>query len=534
MWSRGVLKPEDSGPAAPFDERLRRAQQLFLGGGFAEAAALFRGLAEERPRKVRLWTILAQCFEALGDEPAELAACGRAIELDPTLVRARQRAAGILGERGEIAAAADHMQAVSDQLPHLSMPALRLARLRQALGEAEGETAAWIRVLAVEPDQVEAHSRLAELYWRAGQTQIAAPHLKRIVAAFPSKRKFWERLAHCYEEAGDLEAAEATWARVLELDPSDVHASERLAKVRLFQGLAPAAGRRTPAMRLAVLGNCQAYAMARCIRALNPDVEIVSVSWAELKSDEQVQRLISSLEGLDAVLAQPVNDPRLAGLHPKVLIRRPTPCAFFPAVHFTGFHPDALLGPGRAGLGSLIGEWHSALILAGYLRGLPPERTEALFNAYVYGVLGYLDEYAKAEQFLRLRAEQIEWDLGPDLGAWRAASPFVHVPNHPKIEVMMSLARQVCINSGLEFDAAAATPADPFDRFGDWPIYPELGKRLGVPGEMVFVSPVEQDRAFDLLGAIRWFYAGYAKAPPETLRFARVDQVIERLRAEGI
>lgn len=528
------MKPEDSGPAAPFDERLRRAQQLFLDGGFAEAAALFQGLAEEQPDEVRLWVILGQCYEALGDGPAELAACERAIALDPTVMRVRQRAAGILGERGEITAAAIHMQAVSDSHPHLAKPALRLARLRQALGEDEPEAAAWIRVLAAEPDQVEAHARLAELYWRAGRTQMAGPHLKRAADAFPGKAKLWERLAHCQEECGELDAAEATWTKVLELDPGAMEASERLAKVRVFRGSAPAIGQRTPAMRLAVLGNCQAYAMARCIRALNPDVEIASVGWAELKSDEQVGRLAASLEGLDAVLAQPVNAPRLQGLHPKALIRRPTPCVFFPAVHFTGFHPDAVLGSSRDGLGSLIGEWHSALILAGYLRGLPPERTEDLFNAYVYGVLGYFDEYAKAEQFLHMRAGQVEWDLGPDLDAWRAASPFVHLPNHPKIEVMMSLARKLCVKLGLDFDADAPAPADPFDRFGDWPIYPEVGKRLGAPGEMRFVSPFEQGRAFDLQGAIRWFYAAYAKAPDETLRSARLESILQALRAEGV
>ena len=531
-----MLKAEESGPAeaASFGERLRKAQQLFLDGGFAEAAGLFQGLAHEQPDEVRLWVVLAQCFEALGDAPAELAACKHAIALDPALWRVRQRAAGILGDRGEIAAAAVHMQAISDTLPNLVKPALRLARLRAALGEDEAETAAWVRVLAADPDQMEAHSRLAELHWQAGRHLAAAPHLQRVAEAFPGRVKFLQRLAHCHEEAGDLDAAEATWARVLQLDPGAMEASERLAKMRVFRGSPPVAGQRTPAMRLAVLGNCQAYAMARCIRALNPEVEIASIGWAELKSDEQVQRLVSSLEGLDAVLVQPLNHPGLEGLHPKALIRRPIRCVFFPALHFTGFHPDALLGPGRAGLGSLIGEWHSALILAAYLRGLPPERTEALFNAYIYGALGYYDEYAKAEQFLQMRAAQVEWDLGAELVAWRGASPFVHTPNHPKIEVMMSLARQLCAKAGLEFDADALAPADPFDRFGDWPVYPQIGKRLGVPGEMVFVSPALQGRAFDLQGAIRWFYDAYAKASPETLRFARVDAILETLRAEGI
>ena len=83
-----------------------------------------------------------------------------------------------------------------------------------------------------------------------------------------------------------------------------------------------------------------------------------------------------------------------------------------------------------------------------------------------------------------------------------------------------------------EAPLAAGTPQ--YVRFGDWPVYPEVGRRLGVAGEMVFVSPYERGRAFDLGGAIAWWYAAYAKAPPDTLAFERVEQVIRTLRAEGV
>ncbi len=99
----------------------------------------------------------------------------------------------------------------------------------------------------------------------------------------------------------------------------------------------------------------------------------------------------------------------------------------------------------------------------------------------------------------------------------------------------MDLARAACALLGLEAEAEAPAPEDPFALFGAWPIYPEIGKRLGLKGEMTFVSPYEHGGAFALDEAITWYYAAYAKAPPGALAAVdRVDEVIGLLRAEGI
>ena len=204
----------------------------------------------------------------------------------------------------------------------------------------------------------------------------------------------------------------------------------------------------------------------------------------------------------------------------------------YPRVLFTGFHPDALHASPRARLRSLIGDWNSTLMLAGYRLGLPAHRTAELFNAYIYGVLGYFDEYANAERFLRDQGRQVGWELSAEFEEWRAQGCFVHTPNHPRIGVMMSLARGVCRSLGLEFDADAAAPPDPFDL--SWPVYPEIGKRLGLEGALIFTTSLDGGQSFDLDGAIEWFYEIYARAPAESLQFTRVDEAIAILRAEGV
>jgi tetratricopeptide (TPR) repeat protein len=509
------------------------AEALLDAGGFAEAIVLLAALAEARPDNPWVWASLGRCHEGLGDGAAELEACLKAIELDPSLGRVRLRAAMLQDDFGQFEAAAANLRIICESHPGNAKAALRLARVYEALGQGELEAGAWTRMLALQPDNVEAHRRLGELHWQAGRSLEAAPHLKRVLDAMPDKPKLWPRYAHCLEEGGDLKGAEAAWARALEVDSADVEAAERLAKLRLFgEG---GSGARSPAakFRLAVLGNCQAYAMARCMRALNPDIEVVSIGWGEVRSSDKAQRVVQSLSAVDAVLAQPVNVGWLEEFRPKALVKIGPTCAFYPPIHFTGFHPDGLLANGE-GLVSLIGDWHSTLIVAGFRMGLPPARTQELFNAYIFGVLGYFEENAKAVEFLRLKGRQLDWDLGPELEAWRKLGVFVHTPNHPRVEVMMSLARRACERLGFPANPDAATPADPFDRLGDWPLYPEIGKRLGLVGDLTFVSPFERGRAFDLEGAIDWYYAVYAKAPPEALVLPRVDWAMKLLRAEGI
>ena len=531
-WSRSVLKTEDPGAAAPpLEDEIRAIQRLLGEGRTAEAEPRLRALAETHPGHPWFWTALAQCHEASGDTSAELEATTRVLALDPSRNRLRMRAALILEGRGDFAEAAAHYRVLADAHPERPKLALRLARTCRWIGDEAGETAALAHLLALEPANVEAHGRLADLHETAGRMGEAATHLNTLAHALPDRKALWGRLARALEASGDLAGAEAAWAHVLGLDPDNLEAGERLTVLRASgssppPGRAPAAG-----LKLAVLGNCQAYAMARCLRVLNPAARISAVGWAELRTPAQIERMHASLGEFDAVLAQPVNVPRLERLGPKVLIRRAR-CFFFPGINFTGFQPDAVRAFGD-GVRSLIGEWHSALVMAAWRMGLPEARAEELFNAYIYGALGYFDEYAKAEQFLHAGAARIGWDLSAELEAWPA--PFVHTPNHPRIEVMMDLARAACALLGLEAEADVAPPADPFAVFGAWPIYPEIGRRLGLKGEMSFVSPTEGGRALALDEAIAWYYAVYAKAPPEALAAVdRVDEVIAMLKAEGV
>ncbi len=517
-------------PAASVDQQIGAIRSLLESGRTAEAEPRLQALIKLHGGNAWFWAALARCHQELADTSAELAALECLLILEPSRNAARVRAARLLVERGDIAGAAAHYQVLSDAQPELSRIALQLARLRQSLGDHAGEAAALKRFLEAEPDHGGIHGRMADLLEAAGQLAEATPHLKRYVQARPEKVRAWVRLAEAAEAAGDWVEAAAAWERADALLPNRIAASERrLAALSLAEASArgPASAR---ALKVQVIGNCQAYPMGRWLRALLPDAEITALNWGELRSEAHVAQFAKRLETFDALVAQPVKT-QLQPLGQEALAAGPARLVAFPGLHFTGFQPDAVRLIAK-GLKSLIGEWHSALIMAAWRMGLPPARAQELFNAYVYGVLGYFDEYAKAETFLRRSAKRIGWDLTAEFEAW--PRPFVHTPTHPRIEVMRDLALGVCERLGLEAAADARAPPDHFVTRGAWPIYPEIARRLGLAGEMTFVSPFEQGRVLDLDEAIAWYYAAYAKVPAELLAVERVDQVIALLKAEGI
>ncbi len=512
----------------------KEARDLLAAGKPQQAAALASKLAAAVPSSFQFWLLLADCEAASGNRPAEIEALEGALAAQPHRGRARIRLARRLAATGELARAAAHLQRLVDDGAAGPELLLQLASLYRELRRPEAEAEAWTRFVAIDPSDAKGRDRLAELHMMAGRSREALGHLARALEARPTKAKLWALQASLCEDLGELDEAELAWSKLLELNPNDLSAERRLAQVRMLRRPQAPAVRsgRTPAARLSLLGNCQAHVLAACLRQLNPDLQVTSVSWADLVSKESLARAAGALSQADAVVVQPVAAPRLEPLNPRALAARGLRILRYPPVLFTGFHPDAVHAPRRAGLRSIIGAWHSALILAAFELGLPPHRTAELFNAYVYGVLGYFDEYASSARFLTEKARQTGWDISTEIETWRREGCFVHTPNHPRIDIMMSLARRVCAGLELDFDAEATPPPDPFDLA--WPLYPEIGKRLGLRGEMLFTTTLDGGRSFDLDEAIAWFYDAYCRAPAGSLRHRRADEIVALLKSEGV
>ena len=372
-----------------------------------------------------------------------------------------------------------------------------------------------------------------------GSFKQAEAHLTALAEAPTATIRDWKRLGRCLMLLQRTKRAAVVWRRVLKLEKNDLEAIEQLERIdhEAERAQAKRSPRAPRPLKISILGNCQAYGLSQCLRRLCPDADIDGFIWPEIGSVLSDEAIARRLAGRDLVISQLAQKPYHGALRSETLAPRMNSYALFPTIHFTGFHPDLLQltgGGPRSALRHRFGSWHSALVLGAFLRGVPEERTAELFNTYVYGVLGYFDEYAKAELHHLQAARAIGVDLEPELARWRREGVFVHVPNHPVVGVFWSMAEMICRKLGLETRAGEGPPPDRLRAYDHWPVYPQIARRLGVEGGLQFQSTGARRETAGLDELIHELYGVYARADPAALRTPRVAEVEQILRREGV
>jgi tetratricopeptide (TPR) repeat protein len=436
----------------------------------------------------------------------------------------------------------------AEAIPHLrqaveSEPGDHMAWLRLAVGlDRHGSPAerlwAWSAALEGEPENWGARERVIAALEAMGRLPEAIEHAQTLADAEPQNLKHCTRLARLLTAADRIEPAIEAWKRAAALSPVALEATDRIGQLtaRLRHRASPAG---SPPLRLAVIGNCQAYGIGLCLRALAPEVEVMSIQWADIRDAEDAERFVAGLSDYDAVISHPTKSVAMPALATADLGRRVKALHLVPSIHFTGFHPDVVWLPGPPWKGQAwpFGAYHSGLVMACFTMGLPPDRTLELFNAYVFAALGYFDEYAKAVEHHARAGQALGFDVGGLMAADGLSRPFMHVPNHPTIPFVFALCRQLCARLGISAQAGEPPP-DPFADHAVWPVYPEIAKRIGCEGSLVFrarrsrTAREPADRMLALDEVVAQSYRLLAAMPPEALDLPRVTDaraVLERL-----
>ncbi len=86
---------------------------------------------------------------------------------------------------------------------------------------------------------------------------------------------------------------------------------------------------------------------------------------------------------------------------------------------------------------------------------------------------------------------------------------------------------------GLPIAAAGPAPPDPLTGGFIFPVYPEIGRRLGVEGELVFRN-AGRDATVGLEQMLSESFAAYGFAPAAIAALPRVAAAAEVLRREGV
>lgn len=299
-----------------------------------------------------------------------------------------------------------------------------------------------------------------------------------------------------------------------------------------------AAGSSTTALRFAVLGNCQMEMVGRCIQALTGGpiparIRMDNPGYARLASGET--ELAPLFAEHDKVFVQPwlwaELQERYGHFHDKVVL-----C---PSIIFLGFHPDLIpiVSPG----GDLFpagptGHCHSSLAFLGWKAGLSPVRTAQLFNADIYQRLGFYDHWSAAEQSLLEEGRAAGMPLDGLLKEWMARGCFMHCHVHPKLFALGDITRRLLQRLGVEL-----LPGNPLEYVHDvlslgvvWPVYPEIGAALGIPGSYAFKPDTRHLgsdgplRIFSLEDFIEQSFEAYsrhaAEHGPDSLRCVRLEE----------
>ena len=280
-----------------------------------------------------------------------------------------------------------------------------------------------------------------------------------------------------------------------------------------------------------MIGNCQALGLAICLRQICPTADVVGELWAAHDQPEAAERLLGSLDGYDLVVSH-VFGKATQAFRSDQLAARARRFVSMPRIMFTGYHPDLVRDFNKdTAAKAIFGANYSALIASAFHLGAPRARVADLFNAYVYGVLGYFDAFATAWQLQIAEGQRVGFDLAALAEEWKQGGAFVHVPDHPKIRVLHSLARAICVREGLDVRPDAELPDDALQHYMVWPVYPEIARRLGIDGSLRF-TPQNPSTPIGLDQVIAHFYDLYSEtgAPSDK----RVADAVETLKREGV
>ncbi|SHJ46649.1 hypothetical protein SAMN02745194_02642 [Roseomonas rosea] len=282
-------------------------------------------------------------------------------------------------------------------------------------------------------------------------------------------------------------------------------------------------------MRFAVIGNCQTGTFADALALYFPGAEVVRHGTGNPATAERADAIAAELRGFDRVFAHPEVNERLGPLRHKQLRETHPETVFIPTIAFNGFQPDCIyLSDSRGGLGSPLDVYHSALAAAAFTLRLDEARTAALFNAMVFSRLGYFEDHAKAAGAMVAHFRRMGIEIGDRLPLWQRHVAFMYTINHPRSVVVADMARLVLRKLGHdlpELTDASDVLGEPLSRMPVFPVYPEIGRRLGLPGHYLFRNVIRGEgpiQVMDLAGFIAASFALY-RAMPE-----RVTEAVER------
>jgi hypothetical protein len=292
-------------------------------------------------------------------------------------------------------------------------------------------------------------------------------------------------------------------------------------------------------VKIGILYNCQHQSLRMAMAALRPDDEPVSFELTAVGRDPAAWAEVAGvLLRCDHIVTMNVA-PHYGPLATAALRATGRPVHLVPSLQFAGFYPDTIdLKLDHHFVPGPTGSSHSRIAVAGFLAGLTARETAGLFNRLGFSRLGYFNWFPEQKFLLLERYQSHGIDLRAAFENWLARGCFMHDANHPRMRVMLDLARAACAKAGLAplepLPDEAALP-DPLADFDMHPVFPDIAAAIGIAPSGAFRAmqvPGTQKRAMGTESFVRASHAAFARVPLGVLRGG--DGVLAAMRALGL
>ena len=226
-----------SGEEQKSGARTFRANTLDMLGRYAEAVAAYEEVIAEAPDWWEAHANLGICHARNGHSPEAEAAFRRGLEDCPGSPEIRDElAAHLLAERKNL----DEALRLSEEAVALGRDEIRhlhtLGEARLSIGDEAGAAEAYAAVLALDPENPEAHLELGILHEVRGEVREAEEHFVESLKSDPANPRALYSYASLYYAADDLETAEELLVRAVASDARYSPALSALASVRARRG----------------------------------------------------------------------------------------------------------------------------------------------------------------------------------------------------------------------------------------------------------------------------------------------------------
>ena len=217
--------------------RTFRANTLDMLGRYDEAVAAYEEVIAETPDWWEAHANLGICHARNGQPAKAEAALRRGLEDCPGSPEIRDElAAHLLAERRDLHEAlrlSEEAVALGrDEIRHLHT----LGEVRLTVGDEEGAAEAYRAMLALDPENPEAHLELGLLHEAQGEVTAAEEHFVEALKSDPANPRALYSYASLYYAADDLESAEELLVRAVAADARYSPALSALASVRARRG----------------------------------------------------------------------------------------------------------------------------------------------------------------------------------------------------------------------------------------------------------------------------------------------------------